>query len=131
MTYSDFRETVRAVFSSTSDQAALGLNNNVPLDLQKLATTARASYTAAKQEPFITELSQHGWKLEKINAAEEELAGLTETEVAQQEAIGAATTARQARDAAFQELDDWMRKFRRISRLALRNEPGLKRMVGV
>ena len=131
LTYTDFRETVRAVFSSASDRAALGLQDKVPLDLQKFVTTARASYTAARTELFLGALSAHGWKIEQITAAEEQLSVLNEAEVAQQEAIGAATTARAARDAAHRSLIEWVRRFRRIARLALREEEGLKRMVGV
>ena len=34
-------------------------------------------------------------------------------------------------NAAFDALDAWMKQFRRIAKVALREEPGLKRMIGL
>ena len=129
--YSDFRETVRAIFSSKPDHAALGIDDKVPADAQKLVTTARASYSAASEAPFSASLSKFGWSKGAINSAQAELDGLSAAESSQKAAIGAAVQARADRDAAFDALDAWMKQFRRIAKVALREEPGLKRMIGL
>lgn len=130
-TYTDFRETVRAVLPGLPDRGALGLNGKVPSDVQKLVTTARASYFTALEASFTTALGPYGWNTAAIKRAIAELDALSAAESAQKAAIGAAQQARAARDEAFDKLDAWMKQFRRIAKIALRDQPGLKRMIGV
>ena len=129
--YTDFRETVRAVYPQATDRGALGLSGKVPVDVQKFITAARASYAAAETSPQAAELSKFGWPQARLDAALEELDGLSAAESSFKAAQGAAMQARADRDAAFAALAGWVKQFRRIAKLALRDQPGLSRMVNL
>ena len=50
---------------------------------------------------------------------------LSTTDEAQNAAIGAARQATARRDAAVKSLDDWGKQFKRIAKVALRDQPAL------
>jgi hypothetical protein len=126
-TYADFRETARAVFTPSADRTALGLTGAVPKDTQKFVTLARASYTAARTEPYRSTLATYGYSSETIAQAITTLDALIVADETQNAAIGAAKKATADRDAAYKALDAWTRQFKRIAKVALRTQPALAR----
>lgn len=124
--YADFREIARVVFSGSADQTKLGLKGNVPADLQKFITTARASYTAGQADAYSSELGKHGFKPEVLTAALNGLEQLKETNEAHRKAGGDALKATTVRNQAHDDLMVWMGKFKRIAKVALRGKPELQ-----
>ena len=124
--YVDFRETARAYFSAPADQSALGLKGKVPADLQKFITAAHASYEAGKAAAYTATLLQYGYPPATLDAALTALDNLTNDSADQSSAEGAAQTATGTRDTAHKNLMSWMSKFRRIAKVALRGQPGLR-----
>lgn len=130
-TYADFRDTSRAVFLAKADQAKLGLNGKVPSDLQKFITAARASYNAAKDEPYASKLAKRGFKASDNTNAEAGLQTLSTAGGEQTKAIAEAQQATKNRDAAFAALVDWVGEFKRIAKVALRGNPSLARKLNL
>ncbi len=124
-TYSDFRETARAILTSAADRAALGLKGEAPRDAQKFVTQARAAYTAAREEPYRSALASFGYSSEAIAQAINTLDAFIIADEAQNAAIGAAKQATLDRNAAYKALDAWTRQFKRIAKVALRVRPAL------
>ena len=127
VTYSDFRETARALYAEEADVAKLGLKGKVPADLQKFITAARASYSGAKDEPYASRLAKRGFKPADNANAEAQLKALATADAEQETAIADAQQATKERDAAYEALMAWMNEFKRIARVALRDKPTLAR----
>lgn len=124
--YADFRETARALYGAGADQTKLGLKGNVPADLQKFITTARASYTAGQAEPYAAKLAKHGFKPETLAAALKGLDQLKDANETHRKASGDAIKATKTRDRAHDDLMAWMGRFKRIAKVALRRKPELR-----
>jgi hypothetical protein len=130
-TYVDFRETARAVFTSSADRTALGLLGKVPADTQKFITQARASYTTAQTEAYQATLATYGFSAATIAAALATLDVFSDADKAHQSALGAATQATADRDAAVKELNAWVKQFTKIAGVALKNQPALAKKLGL
>jgi hypothetical protein len=130
-TFDDFRETARAVFTSAADRTALGVTGSVPKDQQKFITTARASYAAAQAEPYQAAFATYGFPAATIAVALATLDSFTTAIEAQKSAVGAATQATAAREAAVKELYAWVKQFSKIAAVALRAQPALTKKLGL
>ncbi len=129
--YVDFRETVRAVFPDAAARTGLGAQGKMPADTQKFLTAARASYQAALAAPYATTLAKYGFPEATLQAALRMLDTFAAGDVALEQANGAAKAATQGRDGAFTALAAWVNKFKRLARVALRDQPGLAKQLGV
>lgn len=123
--YAEFRETARVEFSLADDQTALGIKGKVPADLQKFITTAKASYAAAQAEPYASGIAKAGFKAAKLQCAVAAIERLPVQHADALKAAGDAQTATLARNAAHEALTEWIGKFRRLARLALKGQPGM------
>jgi hypothetical protein len=124
-TFNDFRDTARAVFTSTADRSALSLNGRVPRDAQAFITLARASYTGAQNDPYQTALAKYGYPAAALATA---LATLDAYSVANDASNSAAANAAQAtalRDAAYKNLTQWDKQFKAIAKVAARTRSDL------
>lgn len=122
----DFRETVRSISTFTaSDRTALKVNGTLPADKQKMITLARASYQAARQEPYAVALATYGFPAATLDAAVAALDAYSKADTDQNNAIGAAVKATADRNAAVKELDAYMKQLRGLAKVALRQRPDL------
>ncbi len=87
VTYSDFRETARALFAEEAGLAKLGLKGKAPADLQKFITAARASYSGANDEPYASRLAKRGFKPADNVKAQAELKALATVDAEQDNAM--------------------------------------------
>jgi hypothetical protein len=124
-TYTDFRETARALFTAVADRVALGLKGNAPDDTQKFITLAQASYTTARTEPYRSALAAYGYTTETIAQALATLDALIIADETQNIAIGAAHQATLDRNTAHKTLLAWLAQFKRIAKVTLRTKPAL------
>jgi len=124
-TYADFRATARAIFAAPADRTALGLTGNAPKDTQKFLTLARVSYTTAQAAAYQPTLTTYGYPATALTAAQATLDALSTANGVQNAAIGAARQATADRDRAVKALTDWVSQFKRIAKVALRDQPGL------
>jgi hypothetical protein len=130
-TFDDFRETARAVFTSAAERSALAVAGSVPRDQQKFITSARAAYTAAQAAPYQAALATYGFPAATVAAALATLDAFTTAIEAQKSAIGAATQATASREAAVKDLNAWIKQFSKIAGVALKNNPGLAKKLGI
>jgi hypothetical protein len=126
-TFDDFRETARAVFSAAADRAALGIANIAPKDQQKFITAAHASYTTAQTEPYQAALGTYGFSAQTLTAALATLDAFTAAIEAYKSAVGAAIQATAGREAAMKTLSAWIKQFKKIAAVALRDRPDLRK----
>ena len=129
--YADFPETARANFTSPADRSALGLNGKVPADFEKFLTTARASYQAAKGAAYSDTMAEYGYPSDKLDDELDSLMDLENSATDHNSAQGAAQTATKVRNQAHATLMTWMRKFRRIAKVALRGQPDLRQKLAM
>jgi len=120
--YADYRVGIRDVIPSDA-RTRLGLNNDIPDDLQKFVTTATASYTTAQTDASATILAENGYPAATLTAEIALLGRTTQSHVDFEKDKGDAKDATKNRDDAFDKLNTWMKQFRKQARIALRDEP--------
>lgn len=123
--YSDFRETGHVVAKTAADRTTLGLSGNVPQDMQKFLTLARASYAAARTDAYKAAFATYGYPDAALVALLDGLKTLSDASTAQTAAQQNAVGATKSRDAAYKTLKAWIRDFKRIAKVALRPRPEL------
>ena len=114
----EYRESVRLAYpNDKAQQQALGINERVPQDREKLIVYANTCATTAKKAPYAQALTEIGFDLAAFESAIAAFAtARTDFKVAEQEAQAATAD----RNAAFQALKTWTQSFRRALRLALK-----------
>lgn len=130
-TYNDFRETARAVFTSTADRSTLSLNGRVPKDAQAFITLARASYAGAQNDPYKTTLAKYGYPAAAIITALATLDAYSAANEASTSVAAAATQATALRDAAYKNLVQWDKQFRAIAKVAARTRSDLAKKLNL
>jgi len=126
--FTSFRETVQANYVK-ADRTNLGASGVVPVDMEKFRTNARSAYAAALKYPYLGVLATNGFTLERIDTAIKALDELAATDSACESAHAEAKTATETRDAAGKALAQWMAKFRKLSRNALKKRPDLHALI--
>ncbi|HEY6168257.1 MAG TPA: hypothetical protein VI454_09480 [Verrucomicrobiae bacterium] len=129
--FSDYRQTCQANYLRRDDRKALGASGRVPTDIEKFITTARAAYTAAGQVPYGDTLAVYGYDEEKLKEAFVGLASVAEAEGEYRARAGEAKGATKDRDTAHREMKKWFGKFKKIAKLALKGQPGLREMLKI
>jgi len=126
--FRSYRTTVQVNYRQ-SERANLGASGRIPTDRDKFITTARAAYSAALQEPYLSVLASYGFNQERLTNALDVLDKLTTAEAAYEAAVGKARAATEARDVAANALKSWMMKLRFIAKSALRDRPALMHLM--
>lgn len=119
----------RAVF--IKDQAQLiklGLTGRHPKDLAGFLT---AAYTLLDNALNLSVLAEYGYDAAKLQTERGKISALETANLRQESAIGAAQQATVERDAALQALNDWVSQYRKIARVALREQKQLLEKIGV
>lgn len=122
-TYAALRKVARTVLPNTSAHIALGLNEHAPRDLDLFLATARDAVTAAKQEPYASQLAGTTLGSDRLEAMEGALAALTTLIQMRQDADQAAVDATRARNATASEVRRYVRQLRVEIDLILRQHP--------
>lgn len=121
----DFRQTVRAATKNPADREALGVLGRIPADTDKLVLSARTSYTNARKEPFKTLLAAYGYDDTGLSAAEATVTALEAARTQRSIAASTSVSATATRNTDATDLEDWLRSFQRITKVALRTRPDL------
>ena len=123
--YVHFRETARAEFKGQAERQALGVVGTIPVDTEKLLTQAKASYTAAGQEPYATALEDLGYDADGRSAALATVTTLQTARATQEMRRTAAIAATATRNADAKTLREWMQSLHRVAKASLRTRPEL------
>jgi hypothetical protein len=130
--YRDFREVARALFQDDAHRKALVLEGAVPPDRQRFIMGAQAAYKAALEEPFQSDLGTYGgFSAEVLQSLIGDLEALAAADDDQNEAIGVAVKATAERDRLAGELEAWVKRFRHIANVALKDHPHLAKALEV
>jgi len=122
--YTAFRKVARTLFKSDQEHSRLSLHGDVPEDRQSFMAEAESSYLNASQEPFISVFKNYGYPLEKLQALQAALAEINRADEAQAAIINASKAATAERDAAAEDLAEWIRRLRNMTKVALKDHPG-------
>ncbi|MFT3781526.1 MAG: hypothetical protein QM790_05865 [Nibricoccus sp.] len=130
--FSDFRTTVKPMRKlSDSDKATLGATGKMTRDLQKFVTNATAAYQAAQKSPYTELLAPRSYTITWLNNAIARLKTVTDYDNSYTGAKALAKSSTEARNAAVDALDDWMREFRANAKIALKTQPVLLAKLGL
>jgi len=119
-----YRTTVQVNYRE-AERANLGASGRIPTDRDKFITVARAAYTTAVREPYLSVLAGFGFTQERLTNALGVLDKFVAAEAAYTSAVGKARAATETRDIAANALKGWMMKLRFIAKTALRDRPAL------
>jgi hypothetical protein len=85
---------------------------------------AQQFYTNALADPtIVARLDRHGVRSDQLVAAQAQVEAVAQAIVIQQNRKGITQASKRERDAALQALNDWMRDFMAVARLALADQP--------
>jgi hypothetical protein len=130
-TYTDFREIARSFLTDSTARTALGLNERIPADIQKLTTVARTAYTATLNNSiYLAALSPYGYSQSSLQIILTDLDGLISQNNAQASAQASAARATQQRDEADAVLILWLKQFKTVAKIALRSRSDLIQKLG-
>lgn len=122
--YAAFREVARAAFPKQADRIGLGLTGNVPHDLQKFITLAHASYTNAAKAEWTEKMTKRGYPPARLTTLNDAVTDLTGTDSQKAIAAGEAEQSTEARDAAYNDLKEYMKEIMGVARGVFRGNSG-------
>lgn len=99
--------------------------------MQKFVTQAQTSYGGALKDPYAGEFAKYGYPAATLKTLIANVQKLNEARSKHNQAHGAAKAATVARDDAYLEFKQWVVKFKGISEVALRRQPGLLMKLGL
>ena len=110
----------------------LDLNGQRKQSLSGWLVQARQFYANALSAPdILAKLEPYGLTRAKLEAGQAEVGAVEAANLAQQKERGEAQTATKARDAALDELNEWMSDFVALARVALDEQPQRLEKLGV
>jgi len=129
----DLRSTLRALYDGQpSHLEALGVARTRPADdRDAFLTESRATLAAARRAPYVSALEETGVSGADLDALADALDGLQTLAASHGQARGAAAAATGTRDDAYDALQTWMTRFRRLVRPAFRDAPDVATRVGL
>ena len=113
----------RIVFKDNKTaQAGLRLNGNRKRSFGAWATQALTFYNnLTERADWIAEMGRFGYIEEKIQQERDTIDALLQTNARQEMTKGQAQTMTQTRNAKLRELDEWVATFKKVAKIALRN----------
>ncbi|MBE0670269.1 MAG: hypothetical protein IH588_06760 [Anaerolineales bacterium] len=132
-TYSLHRKKAKTVFrKSEAILQNLGLTGSIPDGYIKFLESLKTFYTRLQEHAdWLAKLAPLKVLPEDITAA---LAAITQLEAARAtylREIGESQDATEAKDKAFARMDEWMREFRDVARIALEDRPQLLESINI
>ena len=128
--YADYKSVCRALFPDEPDWTALAVEGRVPAARNEFILKARDAYAGGQREPYAEELAFYGFGSETLQQATATIERLEQADAAYRAEIERAKDATSARDAATDELRDWMRKFVAVLEVVLKGHPSLVEILG-
>jgi len=130
--FTDFRLVARALFKRENEAySALSLKGDMPDDRAQLLARAQSTMQNARLEPYAERLSRFGYDEEGLQQVETAITELQQADGYQNKLTADAMTTTAERDAAYQELSDWVSQFRSVAKAALRHRPDLVKILEV
>ena len=123
--YADFRRIARVLFTDAASHEALNIDDRVAYDREQFIVQARNSYIAAKLDPYADAFAQRGFNVDALDEAIAGVHALQEADTLQAIIHSRAMAATQQRNAANETLRVWMRQFKQVATVALRDDPHL------
>ncbi len=132
-TYSRMIKVTRVAFKRNSGVAVqLGLNGGRKKSLSGWLAQANQFYqNALGDKAVLTGLKEFGITEQKLKAGLAELAVVETANLVQEKEKGEAQAATQTRDAALDELQDWLSDYLVIAKVALEDDPQLLEGMGI
>ena len=125
--YVDFRRVARVFFTDSASHEALGIDDRIAEDQEQFITQARNTYFAAKLAPYVDVLAEHGFGVEALDDVIANVHTLQDADTVRAIVRSRALSATQQRNAAAEALRVWVRQFKQVAAVALREEPHLHR----
>ncbi len=131
--YMDHLELARLVFRKDPDaKAALGLRGTRAKSQSGYAGQGFLFYdNALNNVAFLTALGKKGITLEELSLGQAAFRNLQTLTAAQQKETGEAQAATRRRDAAYDDLSEWMSEFYSTAKIALRKNPQMMEKLGI
>ena len=133
-----FRQIARAVFPELNDRVNLRATADMLEDLQRFINAAHAGYVAASQPPYAEKMSKRGYPLARLETLLREIDVLATLDTAQGLAeADSAETAENApadtedRDRTYEELKEFMKELKGVSKAIFRKQPETLAMLGL
>jgi hypothetical protein len=128
--YQALAKVARAIFIKDRGRLSiLGITGGrVPQSIAGFLGAARILFNNAAD---LTELADYGYDAAKLASERLKITALEELNQRQESAKGAAQQATVEREAAFQALHEWTAQYRKIARVALRDNPPLLEKIGI
>ena len=132
-TYIRFVKVARVAFKSDSGVSTqLGLNGSRKRTLSGWLAQATQFYkNAISNKEILKELAAFGITTQKLNAGLKQVKAIEAANLTQEKEKGEAQAATQKRDAALDELQDWLSDYLAIAKVALEEEPQLLEGMGI
>jgi len=112
--------------------ATLGLDRMLPRALDTFVTASLAIYDNAAGQPAIAaQLAKYGYPADRLAQERNQVQAFIDARRAQEAAKGAAQQATAAQDKAMTALDEEMRAFKKIAKVALKDAPQLLEKLGI
>lgn len=121
-----------ALEGDTNACVTLGVHTRRKRSMAAWLTQATQFYThALANASVLTSLAQYGLTQEKLEAGKAQADAVETAWLAQKKEMGEAQQATQVRDAAMEELEDWLHPFIKIARVALEETPQYMEKLGI
>ena len=121
-----FRLIARAAFTGLDARLELRVMGDVPEDLQRFINVAHSGYAAASEDPYAEKLSKRGYtpeKLRSLSGTLDSLATLDGELDAADEVAESGPSDPEERNAAYNELKEYMKEIKGVSRAVFRKQP--------
>ncbi|MEL6603524.1 MAG: hypothetical protein AAFP20_09910 [Cyanobacteria bacterium J06614_10] len=132
-TYIRFVKVARVAFKRNAGASTqLDLNGSRKRTLSGWMAQATQFYKSAfASKAILKDLSEFGITEQKLKAGLNQIAAIEAANLAQEKEKGEAQAATQARDAALEDLQDWLSDYLAIAKVALEDDPQLLEGLGV
>ena len=129
----DLRSTLRALYDGqTAHLETLGVARPRPADdRDAFLTETRATLASARRAPYAAALADTGVPTADLDALGAALDGLTAAAATHGSARGQSATSTASRDEAYDALQAWMTRLRRLLRPAFRDAPAVAARLGL
>jgi hypothetical protein len=126
------RSLLLAVFPGAGDREALGIDGDrLSNDRDLFLTESETTLAAVRTEAYAASAAEVGLDVAALDRADAALDTLRASARAHRAALGERRSATEVRDAAYGELSDWMVRFGKLARIALKDRPDLRDRLGL
>jgi hypothetical protein len=130
--YQSLTKVCLAIFSRNKSRLAfLGIQGKMPRRGTAFFPVAYTLFDNAQTPEIQTELAQYGYDIPKLQADREQIAAVDRAYQKQEQTRGTKQQSRSEQSAAINKLEDWVRQYHKIAKVALKNKPELLEKLGI